>query len=122
MSQTPKLWVLWILLPLGILTDIIQVILDFFAIGVVVNRMIDIFVALILLPAFWLSGVSDRAALLILGAALVGEELPVVDVMPFWTLDIWYTFHRARTKHQAEETTQTQNDQTLTPEPAWKRF
>lgn len=85
----------WILL--GSVTafiDLIQFILDFFVIGAVVNRIIEVIVGFSLLFYFQIRGVSmfnpKRAAAFL--ATLVGETIPVVDALPLWTFDVYVTY------------------------------
>lgn len=74
--------------------DLIQFILDFFVIGAVVNRIIEVIVGFSLLFYFQIRGVSmfnpKRATAFL--ATLVGETIPVVDALPLWTLDVYVTY------------------------------
>lgn len=69
--------------------DFIQFILDFFAVGIVVNRLIDIGVGMSLAFYFWMRGVSmDSKKTLTLLGSFVGEEIPGLDAAPLWTGDV----------------------------------
>ena len=68
--------------------DLIQIILDFFAVGAAVNRIIDIVLAVLLLLYGAVRGLWTGRKLLVLLATFVGEAIPLVDAMPFWILDI----------------------------------
>jgi len=82
------------LIGLFVIVDLIQIVLDLFAIGAVVNRFIDIAVG-VGLPLFLRTqGVklaNPKRMLAMLGA-FVGEMIPVVDALPLWTLDVVYTW------------------------------
>lgn len=82
------------LVGLFVIIDLIQIILDLFAIGAVVNRFIDIAVG-VGLPLFLRTqGVklaNPKRMLAMLGA-FVGEMIPGVDALPLWTLDVLYTW------------------------------
>lgn len=72
--------------------DLIQFILDFFAIGILVNRFIDIIVGMSLGLYFWMRGVKmDSKKVLTLIGAFVAEEVPVLDAAPLWTGDVLLT-------------------------------
>ena len=71
-----------IVIGLLIVTDIAQIILDFFAIGVVVNRIIDVIVALGLVFYLLIRGeLSDPGTrtrtIAIIAASFAAEEVPV---------------------------------------------
>lgn len=82
------------LVGLFVIVDLIQIILDLFAIGAVVNRFIDIAVG-VGLPLFLRTqGVklaNPKRMLAMLGT-FVGEMIPGVDALPLWTLDVLYTW------------------------------
>jgi uncharacterized membrane protein len=104
----------WIMVILALaIVDVAQVILDLFAIGVAVNRFIDIIVALTLALYLFLRGeLSDPdtririIAILIISFGL--EEVPILDAAPFWTGDALYFWHLANkrtVKAKAQEET-----------------
>ncbi len=72
--------------------DLVQAGLDLFAIGLVVNRLIDIFVALSLLFLFWVKGIRGVRIFGSVAAAFGLELIPLVDVLPLWTLDGLFAF------------------------------
>jgi hypothetical protein len=70
--------------------DLVQIGLDLLAeIGVVINRFIDIVVGLSLGFYLQMRGQSliNPKRLFGLLATFIGEEIPDVDALPFWTLD-----------------------------------
>jgi hypothetical protein len=78
----------------AVVIDTIQLILDLFGIGVLANRIIDVAVACILLFWFYMIDPALLTNMKIVGsvgAALIGEEIPVVDAFPFWAGDAAYT-------------------------------
>lgn len=74
------------------LTDLVQAGLDLFAIGIVVNRLIDIFVALSLFFILWIKGIRGMRIYGSIVAAFGLELIPLVDVLPLWTLDGIFAF------------------------------
>jgi hypothetical protein len=82
------------LVGLFVIIDIIQIILDFFAIGLVINRFIDVAIG-VGLPLFLRTqGVklANPKRLLAMIGAFVGEMIPGVDALPLWTADILFTW------------------------------
>jgi len=72
-----------------VVVDAVQFFLDAFAIGILANRFIDIVVGMALAFYFWARGVKMNAKkVLSLIASFVGEEIPVLDTLPLWTLDV----------------------------------
>jgi hypothetical protein len=70
--------------------DLAQIILDFWVIGVVVNRFIDLFFGMTLSFVLWIKGVKmDSKKIVALACAFVGEMIPVVDSLPLWTADVF---------------------------------
>jgi len=74
------------------LIDLVQAGLDLFAIGVVINRLVDIFVALCLLFIFWIKGIRGARIYGSVAAGFGLEFIPGVDVLPLWTLDGIFAF------------------------------
>lgn len=78
---------------LAVIVDIAQIILNFFAVGLAVNRIIDIVVGCLLTAIMYAKGLSlaehSKLYISVLGTLLV-EEIPVVDIAPAWTIDAWY--------------------------------
>lgn len=69
--------------------DVVQFILDIFVIGAIANRFVDIVVGMALAFYFWIRGIKMNAKkVLSLIASFVGEEIPVLDTLPLWTLDV----------------------------------
>ena len=97
-----------IVIGLLIVTDIAQIILDFFAIGVVVNRIIDVIVALGLVFYLLIRGeLSDPGTrtrtIAIIAASFAAEEVPVLDAAPFWSGDGIYLWNLSRKRNKAAE-------------------
>ena len=94
-----------IVIGLLIVIDIAQIILDAFAIGVVVNRIIDVIVGAVFPIYLTIRGekLSDPKRLLGLLATFGLESIPVVDALPLWSLDGVYNFILARAKNKAAE-------------------
>jgi hypothetical protein len=83
----------WVaLLGTTILIDIGQFILDFFVIGVIINRFLDVAIGFLLPVYFWLRGVnmSDWKKLLAAGGAFGLEEVGLGgdDGLPFWSAEV----------------------------------
>lgn len=77
--------------------DIVQIFLDGYAIGIVVNRFIDIGMGLFLLFVFFLMGVKLtfwRIISILLSFLL--EEIPVLDAAPFWAGDVAFVWASVR--------------------------
>jgi hypothetical protein len=78
---------------LAIIVDIAQIVLNFFAVGLAVNRIIDIVFGCLLAAIMYIKGLSlaehSKLYISVLGTLLV-EEIPVVDIAPAWTIDAWY--------------------------------
>lgn len=73
-----------------IFIDILQVLLDLLAIGVIINRGIDIVVFFLLPFSLHLAGVNmtdPKKIASMLGAGTL-EMLPGLDALPLWTLDL----------------------------------
>ncbi len=83
-----------ILVGLAVIVDGIQIILDFFGIGIIVNRFIDVAVGIALPLYLQTQGVSMANPKRLLGmlGAFVGEMIPVVDSLPLWTADVLFTW------------------------------
>lgn len=79
--------------------DLIQIVLDLFAIGVAANRFIDIAVGMALALYLLIRGEPFKP-LVILGTFGL-EMLPLVDALPFWVLDGFYYKSQAKTRNKA---------------------
>ena len=88
-----------------ILIDLAQLILDLVAVGVAVNRIIDIFVGMAFPFYLHMRGekMSDPKRLLGWLATFGLEFIPVVDSFPLWSLDGVYNFMLARARNKAAE-------------------
>lgn len=73
---------------IAVIVDIVQIILNFFAVGVVINRIIDIVMAILIAGYGVIRRLWTVSKALTFVAYFVGEMIPIVDVLPFWTLDI----------------------------------
>lgn len=103
-----------------LIIDIIQIVLTLLAIGLVVNRIIDVLVGMTF--AFYLhirgEKLQDPKRLLGFLAAFVGEMIPVVDSFPLWSADGVYNFFLARWRNrdadkQAKEEQEIKKKQTV---------
>ncbi len=80
----------WMLLGLTAFTDVAQIILDAFEIGIAANRYIDIIYAMCVPFYLAMRGVEmDMKTLGIFVVSFIAEEVPLLDAAPFWTYDIW---------------------------------
>jgi len=68
--------------------DILQVILSLFIVTAVAVPVVDVFAGLLLYAYGSMRKLWTPQKLMILGATFVGELIPVVNAMPFWTLDV----------------------------------
>jgi len=88
----------------AVTVDLMQAMLDFFGIGLVINRFIDIVVGMAL--PFYLSirGVkmTGRRVGSIIGAFIL-EEIPGIDALPLWTADVLYIYATVRAEEKGEE-------------------
>lgn len=82
----------------AIIVDIIQIILDFFVVTEIINHIIDIVVGFIILAYGTIRGIIDGNKLLILGAYFIGEQIPFINALPFWTLDVKNLFSNIPSK------------------------
>ncbi len=72
-----------------IIVDAIQIILYFiFGSGIAVNRLISLGMVFILPLLLEIAGLKPR--FLALAATFTAEELPFVDMVPSWTIYIWF--------------------------------
>jgi hypothetical protein len=72
-----------------VLVDLVQLWLNVYVVGVLINRLIDIVVGMALPFYFWIRGVKlNSKKVLSIIATFVGEEIPVFDSLPLWTLDV----------------------------------
>ncbi len=90
-----KVWVMeaFFIITFVILIDIIQIILDIFLVGAVVNRIIDIVLVIIVFLWLLLTSRMNSRVILLTVATFVGEAIPVVDLLPLWSLEITYLIH-----------------------------
>ena len=80
----------WLLIGALASIDLGQIILDFFAIGLAANRVIDLVVAMAMPLYLTLRGYKmDMKTVLLIGVSLIAEEIPLLDAAPFWTFDGW---------------------------------
>lgn len=104
----------WIIIvtALGII-DLSQLIIDLFAIGIAVNRLLDIVVGGLLIVYLWIRGElkdpqTRNRIVFAFCAAFVTEEIPLLDAAPAWILDGLYSWHLSR---QRNERAKAQRDQ-----------
>lgn len=88
------------MIAVALVTDLLQIGLDIlFGAGVIVNRFVDVIFALGFGMWLALSDVtlwSNPRIGLTLGATFIGEQIPGVDVFPFWTADVVYIISQVR--------------------------
>lgn len=80
--------------------DLVQILLDIVAVGVVLNRIIDIFVGLSFALYLQIRGQSlaNPKRLISLLATFIGEEIPAIDALPLWGLDGIYNMSISKSK------------------------
>ena len=87
-----KTWEWIVLVCATIVLDIVQVIIDLFVIGLVLNRIIDIVVGFLLPIYFWWRGVNmndwKKLVTAVGGFGLEEVGLGGDDGLPFWTLEV----------------------------------
>lgn len=89
-----------LIIGLVVLTDITQLVLDLFVVGVAINRFIDIGVAACMLLYFKIRGVKlNKARLGSIAAVFLGEMIPALDVAPFWSIDAVYIFFSVKAEN-----------------------
>lgn len=72
-----------------IVVDAIQIILYFiFGSGLAINRLISLGMVFILPLLLELAGLKPKFIALI--ATFTAEEIPIVDIVPSWTIYIWF--------------------------------
>ena len=89
------------------LVDATEFVLDGFAVGVVVNRIIDMTVGAIFLAYFFYKGLSIADNSSVFGSiigTIAGEFIPLVDIAPFFALDAWYITRAIKMKDKANQT------------------
>lgn len=78
----------------SILVDGIQILLDIlFGSGIIANRFIDIIFGILLFLYSLLRGLANARTTTATIAAFTGEQIPALDVAPFWTFDAFYLFY-----------------------------
>jgi len=94
--------------------DIAQWVLDFFAVGLIINEFLDPAVGVILAAYFQLRGVSlisqPKRLISLLGSYL-GEAF-TDSIAPAWIVDIWY-IHRTVKQEEAESAAQQEQEAVL---------
>ena len=84
--------------------DLAVIVLDLCGVGLVTNRFIDPITAAIFIAIMYFKGLSlalHSKLYLSVGAAFIGEEIPVIDAAPMWTLDAWYIIKTIQTEDAA---------------------
>lgn len=86
------------------LVDLAQIVLDIFAIGLVTNRLIDILIGgfLVLYTKLRCKNIGFGKTIMRTALTFIGEEIPVVDALPLWTLDGIYTMTLERAGEKAK--------------------
>lgn len=105
MAKTQEIsYVEWGLV-IGVLftVDAVQILLDLLLVGAAANRFIDIFVGLAFAFYLLMRGQIDMQRFFALLISFVGEEIPVVDALPFWGADGIYSMMKGKAKEKAEK-------------------
>jgi len=92
------------LVSFAIAMDAIQVLLNLFAIGVIINRVLGIFIWLIFMTWFLLLGgtfFKTKSFSILLGSSLI-EMIPVLDLIPGWTVSTLYIIKVMREEDSGE--------------------
>lgn len=78
-----------LLITAAAIVDIIEIILTFFAVGLVINTFIDVVMGIIVPVYFYLRGIkmTHKKVVNMIGT-FVAELIPVVNAFPLWTIDI----------------------------------
>lgn len=93
----------WILLGFVVFIDLLQIVLDVLTIGLVINRLDIIIGGSIIFYMMWREYKLDAGDWVLMGASVIGEEIPILDAAPFWTLDIWRFRQKDLARKTAEE-------------------
>lgn len=89
--------------------DFVQLILSIFVVTEVANHIIDIVVGIILLAYGGIRKLWTPQKLLVLAAVFVGEQIPFVNALPFWVLDIKNLYSGTITAEEAEQSKEQDN-------------
>lgn len=84
--------------------DLTQIILDFFGVTEIINHFLDFFIGGVLLAYGYWRRLWNGQKILILAATFVGEQIPFVNALPFWTLDIKNLYSGSQNEEETEET------------------
>lgn len=88
---------------LTVIVDILQVVFDLtLAAGVIINRMIDIIMAIVLFFSFVFLGIMNTRTAFYLVISIIIEGVPFLDIAPAWTIDVWRTFSIADAEDKAK--------------------
>ena len=90
----------WLIYGIFACIDALQVALDFTAVGEIANHFIDIIAAAILLLYGMFRKLWPGHKLLVLLATFIGEQIPFVNALPFWTFDVRNLFSETVTEQQ----------------------
>jgi hypothetical protein len=77
-------------------------------VGIIVNRVIDIVVAIIFFGYALLKGLTIAEDAKVYGSitgTIAGEFIPGLDIAPFFTIDAWYITHSIKAKDKARQQT-----------------
>lgn len=86
-SMTPAKWGLLYLF--AGFVDILQLILNFFAVGIAINRFIDVAIGIGIPGFLHLNGIKISDNMVLYLSIFLGEQIPLVDSLPLWTLEVW---------------------------------
>lgn len=83
--------------------DLVQIILNFFLIGGIVNRL-DFIVGGLMVGYLYIRGYKfDMNDWLWVGATMLAEEIPVIDSAPFWCVDVYRFRSKDIARREAQE-------------------
>jgi hypothetical protein len=84
--------------------DVLQLLLIFFAVGVVADTFITVFAGLTFFTWFKIHGVSFASPkrLMALGGGWLIELIPFLNILPTWTFAVWYTISTTKIAEVAE--------------------
>lgn len=93
----------WLLLGFFVFVDLFQIVLIIFGIGLAINRLDFIVGGVIVFYVMWREYKLDAQDWMLMGGSVLGEEIPLLDIAPFWTYDIWRFRQKDLARKTAEE-------------------
>lgn len=102
---------LWLVIGALATCDVVQFVLDLFGFGLVVNRFVDIAIAMVFGMYATTRKLMDQQLAIALAACFIGEEIPVVDVLPLWSFEGWYMRKRYKVRLAAFEASEREKEE-----------